>query len=170
MEDVYRKGIDAISHIGPHSYYHVLPTVDDLSRLRAIPEVSATADSTFKDMLLRLAPKAGLAIADADQDEIGEPGMDLAPVAAAVAAPAIPVAMHMPPPQPWEISCGHTTITLRADGFSHASSRRRAYCKCPWDGHIACFKYATLASYPEPWMAAAAIICYMRGGVHCQHS
>lgn len=66
----------------------------------------------------------------------------------------------------WIFQVGDMGVCIKLDGFSHASTRRRAYARCPY--HASCFKYATLLSFPEPWMAIGSILVYLRAGAKAE--
>lgn len=51
LEGVWRRGADCVSHHGPHSYYQCLLTLDDLSEVCALGDVSSMADKRFQELL-----------------------------------------------------------------------------------------------------------------------
>jgi hypothetical protein len=135
----------------------------DLSPLAALDDVSATPDNKFRELLQMVVPKA---ICE-DGAHAQDAGAEL------VLVPVVPVHVRMPrvvalaPEMSWQLPCGDRLVTIKLDGLSHASTRRRAYSKCPWD-HGFCFKYAKLMSFAEPCMAIASILCYMRVGAFAE--
>jgi hypothetical protein len=169
IDSIFAKGLSAMVHDGPHHYYNCLLKLDDLSSLNALEDVSVVGDAKFKELLRRLAPMALLCDGDndADGDDDGivldGPVLALLPLPAARKPPRPHRVLALGAQESWDFPCGDRVVTIRLDGFSHASSRRRAYSKCPWD-HALCFRYGTLKAFPEPWMAVASILLYMRQG------
>ena len=163
LHDIFEKGIQEIRHNGPHSYYQCLLTLTDLSVLNAIEDVAGTSDETFEGLIKHHVPKAILDLVVEGGDDVAEGG-GIVLVGPLAALPPKALKVAPPPEEVWEFTCADTSIVVRLDGFSHASNRRRAYCKCPYAGHVACFRYATLAAFAEPWHAVASVVLYMRTG------
>ena len=120
----------------------------------------------FKGLFLAKAPKKLLAALEDEGDEGRHPTeaarLALVPAREAARPAAMPRVVAPPAPDSWDFSCGPHMISIRLDGFSHASLGRRAYCKCPF--HEKCFKYSAHRTWRVPWLAFASILCYTRAG------
>ena len=166
-EGIYQRGLVAIHQAGPHAYYQVLLTTEDLSALNAIPDIATTPNETFVQMLKGDAGDAALAVADegADTDLEGEAP---APAALVPLAPVPAAAVAMPGAQTFVFPChtheGDKPLRVSVDGWSHQSGKRRVYADCVQPGHVKCRHYKFVHHFSEPWQAVAHIVLYVRAG------
>ena len=174
LDEIFRKGILSIDHRGPHHYFLCLLKLSNLTPLNALADVSTTPDDHFKEMLKQSGEEEVLAVDDGPDVVAAEVGelvahglVAIVPQAPPAVAPGVapvlrPVSLG---PTGFSFQCLTHTISIRLDGQSHQSRRRRCYCKCPW--HDNCHKYVFLSSFDQPWEAFATVLMHMRVGALC---
>ncbi len=55
---------------------------------------------------------------------------------------------------------GYPTVDVHLDMCSHASGHQRAYVACKHPGHVACFKYRQLGTFPSTAACFAWLYCW----------
>jgi hypothetical protein len=156
LPSIFAKGISHVIHDGSHHYYMCLLHLENLRFMNMLPDMAAIPDRQYKQYLA----DAGKVV-EAPALEAIEDGPVMPPVAR-VERPRVPRVLDLTANTSWVFVCGDRNVSIRLDGFSHASARRRAYSQCPF--HNECYKYATLLAFTEPWQAVASILIYMRAG------
>jgi len=173
LDDIFRNGVLCIDHRGPDHYFLCLLRLQNLTPLNALRDVSTTPDDHFKEMLKQsgeelLPVEDGPDVVAAAVDELVAQGLvAIVPQAPPAVAPGVapvlrPVSLG---PTGFSFQCLTHTISIRLDGQSHQSRRRRVYGKCPW--HDNCHKYVFLSSFDQPWEAFATVLMHMRFGALC---
>eukprot|EP00959_Pyramimonas_sp_CCMP1952_P315189 6597180-Pyramimonas_sp.AAC.1 len=158
---IFDKGVPAIMHDRPRSYYKCLLDLDAESLLELLrrPDIMLLKEADYVKVLRRLA-------VDIKADAIADEG--LLPIEDAPSADLPLVAVgHMAPKVHHEVIFLGTTIHY--DNWSQRSGERRAYIRCRSEAHkdhngIQCTKYSQLNQFPTVKDLAAWLLAWRDGG------